>query len=100
LERPNHLYLIMGVLEDKNYKEMAEIISGMADFSWTVKPTSSRGLDAEKLASLLTNAKPASSVKEALIQALIKMLPGDLLLITGSFFILGELYEALDELDI
>ena len=94
------VYLIMGVLKDKNYIDMAEIISGAADYAWTLRPSSSRGLPAEKLASLIKNSKPSASAKEALIEAAGKMLPGDLLVACGSFFILGDLFRAVDELHI
>ena len=93
--RFNKLYLIIGMLADKDYEEAVASIA--ADFTeiYTITPKSERALDAEKLAECLHNihskVKTAESLELAIREIKSKMTSRDMLLVTGSHFVLSEL---------
>jgi dihydrofolate synthase/folylpolyglutamate synthase len=95
--RPGYkrLFLIVGMLADKDYRGAAEILAPAFDRFWTVTPASDRALDGRVLAELLEKrgktAKAAGTVQEALTLARKECSPEDLIVITGSHYVLSEI---------
>jgi dihydrofolate synthase / folylpolyglutamate synthase len=85
--------LVLGALADKDVAHMAEPLLQLADQVWTTTPVSPRGLEAAELAALCARlghtAAPEPHVEAAVGRALAEAGPGDLVLITGSFYIVG-----------
>ena len=92
---------IMGVLADKDYREMIRIMFRDNDCVFTVTPPNPRALSAEKLAELLrergvraaSSADAADAVKAAMEEADRE----DVILAFGSLSYLGEIRRAVSE---
>ena len=95
--------LLMGVLADKDYREMAEILSPVALQVFAVTPDSPRALSSDKLAatfeSLGVPAKGYESVfdgvKAAYEYAKAQNMP---LVMLGSLYMYGEVYNSFEKL--
>jgi dihydrofolate synthase/folylpolyglutamate synthase len=88
----DRLILIIGILSDKNIKEMIEIISPLADFVIITKSSNSRACEPEKLKDFFYKDKIVitNSVSEAVEHAKKIANKQDMVLITGSLFTVGE----------
>lgn len=88
------LFVILGVLGDKELDAIAKPFAERTEFVWTVQPKHPRGRRAESTAWELNRmglrASAASSFKEALALARGRAEAGDLVLITGSLSIAAE----------
>ena len=66
----NKVYLLTGVLKDKNYTEIAKMLSTVADRAFTLTPDSPRALSAEEYAEVLgsvgIDASAFGSIEKAL----------------------------------
>ena len=89
---------ISGVLKDKDYQKMYEIMLPLAECFFTVTPKSERALPAEDLAMLLNQktgrkdfAAPCSCVKEAVDLALKRADDSDIICSFGSLYFQGEI---------
>ncbi len=95
--RPGYkrLFLIVGMLADKDYRGAAEILAPVFDRFWTVTPASDRALNERVLAELFEErgktAKSAGTVAKALELARKERGPEDLIVITGSHYVLSEI---------
>lgn len=93
--RFQRLYLIIGMLADKNYDEAVPIIAPHFDRIYTVTPNNGRALKAEILAESIgrvhSGVQTAETLKLAVSEVESKMSSRDMLLITGSHFLLSEL---------
>ncbi|MCP4157544.1 MAG: bifunctional folylpolyglutamate synthase/dihydrofolate synthase [bacterium] len=92
-EQKKNLTLIFGVLQDKNYKQMAELLLPFVDNIILTEPLSNRALPAEKLRQLLkrwnkNNISIENDYNKALKNARQKQHE---ILITGSFYLVGKL---------
>lgn len=95
LEQKNkrRLTLIFGVLEDKNYKEMARLLLPFTKNVILTEPLSNRALPAEKLVPLFdkkrhTNVLVKKDLENAIgTAARLK----EEILVTGSFYLVGEM---------
>jgi len=89
--------LILGMLADKNWTSMVEILAPFASRIITVPVSSPRTLDASQLAAACQAARPEIPVEHraTLRAALDDCGADDFLLITGSLYLVGE---AMDEL--
>ncbi len=88
------LLLVMGVLEDKDYKGMAEVIDLKTDRLYTAEPISERKLDSDVLAEAFSDKIPKSTHGkgiDALNAAIEDYREGDLILVTGSTYLLGDI---------
>lgn len=83
-ERP--LLLIIGVLRDKDYPRIAQILAPIAHRVLCVPVHNPRGLDPHELAAHFPQATVAMSVGEALAQRR----PDEIAVVTGSLFLVGE----------
>ncbi|MBO5302871.1 MAG: bifunctional folylpolyglutamate synthase/dihydrofolate synthase [Lachnospiraceae bacterium] len=92
---------IMGVMADKPYKEMLNVLLPMFDKIYTVTPDNPRSLSAEKLAEVVyrrgTEAFAAATVQEAVALAWkeIEMDEKNMLVVFGSLYYLEEVKAAL-----
>lgn len=88
------LLLVMGVLEDKDYKGMAGVIDPKTDRLYTGEPISERKLDSDVLAEAFSDKIPKSTHGkgiDALNAAIEDYRKGDLILVTGSTYLLGDI---------
>lgn len=95
----NKRVLLIGVLRDKDYEKMTEILAPCADEFVTVAPDSPRALSAEELAAVLSRfskpVTPCASVAEAVDTA--KELAGEdgMVCVSGSLYLVGSVRYAL-----
>ena len=93
----NKLILIIGILSDKNVKEMIEIISLVADKIIVTKSSNIRASDPKTLKEFFKpkNAAIKSSILEAVEYAKKIAKKQDIIVITGSLFTVGEARDVL-----
>lgn len=91
------LFLIIGVLGDKELTAIAKPFVGKTEFAWAVKPKHPRGRTAESVAWALNGlgvrASAANNLGEALALARGRAGAGDLILITGSLSMAAQARE-------
>lgn len=89
------LFLIVGMLADKDYTEAAKILAPHFTEIVTVTPQNERALPASRLSEAFRvfhkRVEKAESLGEAIVEIKRKMSSRDLLVITGSHFVLSEL---------
>lgn len=88
------LYLIFGVLGDKELDAIARPFALITEMAWTVKTNHARSREAGNVAlhlvALGMKAEAASDVVQALHDAQARATPRDLILITGSLSLVAE----------
>ena len=93
---------IMGVLKDKEYDSILEVMLPCAKNVVTITPNNPRALDAESLAKQINSkgvqAVAAGSVKEAISMAIDRAGKDSIILSFGSLYYLGEVIEGVNEL--
>jgi dihydrofolate synthase/folylpolyglutamate synthase len=86
--------IIIGVLKDKNYKDMIEAVLPIADRFITVTPNSERALPAEKTAEIIRNycknVSVSDTIKEAIEKSLRESESDDVICAFGSLYYIGE----------
>ncbi|MDO4942186.1 MAG: folylpolyglutamate synthase/dihydrofolate synthase family protein [Lachnospiraceae bacterium] len=91
------IFYIIGVLQDKEYEKILEIMSPFSNDVYTVASTSPRALPADVLAECAKkryqNVTAADSVKQAVVKAKEKAGKEDLILIFGSLSFMKEIEE-------
>jgi len=89
-----HTILLVGVLRDKDYSRMMDILAPAADGFVTVTPGNPRALPAEELAKLLEKyGKPVTacpSIREGIEAAMSAAGPGGVVCSAGSLYMAGE----------
>lgn len=94
-----NLIVVFGVMKDKDYPAMCEIVAGMAKHVVAVQPKNERALSASHIATRINfigeNATNGRSVRNGI--AVAKRLAGSRgrILITGSHYVVGEALEVL-----
>ena len=90
-----NLYLILGILADKDVEEMIKIITPMAKKVYSVTPNSIRGEVAESLKDEVSkfnkNCKAFDKYEEAYLEALNDASEKDLILASGSLYMIGDM---------
>lgn len=90
-----NLYLILGILADKDVEEMIKIITPMAKKVYSVTPNSIRGELAESLKDEVSkfnkNCKAFDKYEEAYLEALNDASEKDLILASGSLYMIGHM---------
>ncbi len=81
---------IFGVMKDKDFKGMAKLVLSWAEKLIITKPSLDRALDVKELKKLLPFAYPADSVREALENAKKEVGEDDVIVVTGSLFLVAE----------
>ena len=91
----NNLYLILGILADKDVEEMIKVITPMAQKIYAVTPNSIRAELADDLRSEVIkyniNCKAYDDYEEAYIKALSDADRNDLILASGSLYMIGDM---------
>ncbi len=99
------VYVLSGVMKDKDYNAIASDLAAVASHAFTVTPDNPRALDAREYASVLENhsikAAAFDSLEEAL-QTAIKKAKADKapLFCLGSLYMYSELIEIFENLEI
>lgn len=95
----HRLILILGMMEDKDLDGVIAPLVQLADLIYTVAPAQERAISARRLAvgcmKMGGAATAQGSVAEGLAAARAVAEPGDLLLVAGSLFTVGEVKAAL-----
>lgn len=87
-------FLIFGVLADKDYREMADLISPWGDEIILTKPNSHRALDPKVLQKLIPKKTTViENVNTALRHAQATARQDTLILVTGSIYLIGDIEE-------
>ena len=90
-----NLYLILGILADKDVEEMIKIITPMAKKVYSVTPNSIIGELAESLKDEVSkfnkNCKAFDKYEEAYLEALNDASEKDLILASGSLYMIGDM---------
>lgn len=90
-----NLYLILGILADKDVEEMIKIITPMSKKVYSVTPNSIRGELAESLKDEVSkfnkNCKAFDKYEEAYLEALNDASEKDLILASGSLYMIGDM---------
>lgn len=97
------LVLLLGVLADKQYAEITDILAPKADMIVTFTPPNSRALDGESLRMLCGKYAPsifAETIEKAVRLAVESAGKDGAVCAAGSLYSLGEIRKALDSLDI
>jgi dihydrofolate synthase / folylpolyglutamate synthase len=88
------IFIVFGMLSDKDYGQCIDILSGTGDHFFTVTPNNPRALIGKQLAKLLkkkgNSVTDCDTVEEAIAKAKKMLKPDDLLIITGSHYVLSE----------
>lgn len=92
--QPENLLLVLGILKDKNWREMTDILAPLSKVVICCQSDSPRALDAEELAEyaqgLHPNIEVVRDVKIAVERARYLASPEDTILVTGSFTTIAE----------
>ncbi len=94
----DRLILVFGVLKDKNYSDMIDIISENADIIILTQPDTSRASPVNSIIKLIDETKKVyvtTKVRDAVDQALKVVGKKDMICITGSLYTVGEAREIL-----
>ena len=89
------LIAVFGVMKDKKWDEMIQLLAPHADMFICTQPAGQRAakaLDLVKIAQLYTESKSITDPKKALKEAQKKAGKNDMILVCGSIYLLGELF--------
>ena len=96
-----HLKLVIGVLDDKPYEKMLKPILQQANSLIISQPQIDRSLDPEILYNYakeyVSDIRIIPSVSDAYFEAIKQAKPSDIICITGSLYVIGEIKAALNE---
>jgi len=89
--------LVLGILEDKDWRPICEMLAPLADTIITVAVSSNRTANPEKLADICRTFNPRAEISAygSLAEAVEKAPIGNLTVITGSLYLVGEALELL-----
>jgi dihydrofolate synthase/folylpolyglutamate synthase len=94
------LFLVLGILEDKDVENMIQAVVPLADHAWYSRPAYGRAAPAQRLAEAADGLKTPGTVepdlKKALDEARSAAGPQDAVLICGSLYTVGEALSHLD----
>ncbi|HVN97886.1 MAG TPA: folylpolyglutamate synthase/dihydrofolate synthase family protein [Syntrophorhabdaceae bacterium] len=89
--------LVFGVMKDKAYDKMLEEIAPVVDVVIFTKPDIERALSPHELKAYVPHAMVADDTRGALTQAKAIATGDDLILVTGSFYTIGEAKTIINE---
>lgn len=96
------LILMVGMLSDKDVEEMSRIIAGEAHEIFVLQPINYRAKDGDELreciASYNPNVKYIKDYTKAIKEAVEKAGENDLIVATGSFYLIGEIRRIVREI--
>lgn len=89
-----HLVLVLGILGDKDYRGIVSELVPLADHVIVTRPEYSRAMDVTALSlevrALHGSVETAETVSKAVVAAQAIAAPDDLILITGSLYVVGD----------
>jgi dihydrofolate synthase/folylpolyglutamate synthase len=93
--------LILGILEDKNFKLICEILAPLADKILLIPVTSHRTISPDQLLPICLAANPHAEIQICpdLPAALAASADRSFVIITGSLYLIGEALERLEGMD-
>ncbi len=98
-EEKTGLILVMGAMSDKDHRSMIETLGPLADEMILTRPVYERSAEPEDLARVAAEAGFQHRVERSLMGAVARAReqagPTDLIVITGSLFVVGEVMEGL-----
>jgi dihydrofolate synthase/folylpolyglutamate synthase len=98
----DRLILIFGVLKDKNYRAMLQKLAPLAHSIIVTRPKEERALQTDTLRSVAhhynENVEVIDDSRQALLHAVRRAHAHDLICVTGSLYLVGEIKQALDVL--
>jgi len=89
--------LIFGVMKDKDFPQMLKGLLPVVDLTILTRPETSRAALPADVAGYAPGAVVTATVAEAVDAAFKMAREGDLIVVTGSFYTIGEAKKALDE---
>lgn len=93
------LIFIMGVMADKDYSQIIELLAPYAEKIFTVTPDNPRSLDAKELAQQIAKINQSvvaeNSIKQAVLDALAEANKDGVILSFGSLYYVGDTIRAL-----
>jgi dihydrofolate synthase / folylpolyglutamate synthase len=93
------VYLILGMMKDKDIAATAKILKGLPEKIWTITPPDERGLLARDLAKIMQQqgmrAEPATSYRQAWQSALTAAGKSDVVVVAGSLYNIAPARKAL-----
>jgi dihydrofolate synthase/folylpolyglutamate synthase len=89
--------LVFGVMKDKEYEIMLREIVPEMDTVILTKPNIERALSPQNMQACLNNAIITDNIRNALEKARTAATEKDLILITGSFYTIGEAKTIINE---
>jgi dihydrofolate synthase/folylpolyglutamate synthase len=96
----NHLILVLGVMADKDITKIINKIAPIADYVVCTAPDYYRSADPEDLMAIVSRqgrqGEVVPRISKAIDMAREMARPGDMILITGSLFTVGEALSCLD----
>jgi dihydrofolate synthase/folylpolyglutamate synthase len=94
---PGKITLILGVLQDKDWRHICGMLAPMAERIFTVPVASERTADARELAAACRTANPAAEIAacDSLRRALDQAASDRFVVVTGSLYLVGEALELL-----
>ena len=93
---PNKTYLIIGIMKDKNIKKMCKYFEAVGDEIILTKAKIPRAAEPEEIQKFIKKkAKIIPDIKEALEYCKSKIEKNDLIILTGSIYVVGEGFEAI-----
>lgn len=91
----NNLYLVIGILKDKEVEKMVEVITPSANKVYTLEPNSIRAEKAETLKEIIKkyndNVESFEDYNKAIEDVLSKANEKDLILVCGSLYMIGSI---------
>jgi dihydrofolate synthase/folylpolyglutamate synthase len=90
--------LIFGVMKDKDYRKIIEKIVPFTDKVILTRPATERALPPEEIEGYVKNPFITEDVRSALIKAKAIADENSLILVTGSFYTIGEAKTTIDEI--
>ena len=93
-----NLILVLGILADKNWREMTQILAPRANVTLCTQTNSPRALDAETLFQFAKDCAPCAEISPSVTHAVNRAKEladeGDTILVTGSFTTICEVQRA------
>lgn len=87
------IHLVLGVMGDKNVEDSLKALSSTAHLAYLAKPKTHRAMCVQILKDFMQcEAESFDSVPQAFEQALSRSDDNDLIVVTGSFYTVGEVY--------
>ncbi len=96
--RDRRKIMVFGVMRDKQYRKMLESMNDCIDLAILTQPRTERALDAAAMKSVARNSIVTTDTWTALRKARQMTGERDLIIVTGSFYTIGEAKQAVNEI--